>query len=886
MKKDAKSHPASRVGHLFEPYVLFPAFALVLTAVVWFGTYRLVDVESAGAERAIAASSNELVETYEAHMIRNLGAIEQTLKTIQLFGTQERDHTAILTRLNDAGLLPSRLIFTVSLTDTQGKVSDIVGQRDEEGRDPRAEHLPSPQTPVYLSRRTNISIYQQNGSLHFSQPLTGPRGQPQGVATVSVEPSYFTSAYDGARLGNYGMLALVADDGTFLVNRIGDAVGFGNKMEMPLEELNDIEEYGPALKQSPWDGEMRYFSARSLFKFPLHVVVGLSRAEQMAILTRTKQVYFGAAGAVSLLFFIVAGLLARSSWQLQQSRARARKEHETYYAASEASLDAVMVLKVVRDKRGKPVDFVTESVNRRTEEMFGLSKADLTNRPIEQLFPNVRETGLLEDLVRVQEQGIISETEWPNEVRGISAGWLYRQVVRIEGGIVLILRDITERKQTEARIIHMAQHDALTGLPNRTLLEERIQQAILHARRNNRSAIVGFMDLDHFKHVNDTLGHKAGDILLKVVAERVVQCLRKTDSVIRIGGDEFVLILADQIQESGGIISTLKRISAAISEPVPIEDKRAEVTPSIGLAIYPNDGEDSSTLLMRADAALYRAKELGRNNFQFFTEELNTRILEKWSLQERLRGALKRKEFYLVYQPLVEVQSSQVFGLEALIRWDHPEKGIILPADFIPLAEETNAILPIGAWVLETACKQSRDLQEAGFPPLVMSVNISARQFLDGVLVEQVKSALQSSGLKPEHLELELTESMMLHDISQSVVIMQQLQELGVKFSIDDFGTGYSSLSLLKGFPINRLKIDRSFIKDLPGRQDDKAIAKAVTSLGHELGLKVLAEGVETLEQYNYLKNNDCDEIQGYYFSEPVRKEELKPLLAGMYSNQ
>lgn len=884
MTKNSGARAHSRAAHLFEPYLLLPAFAVVLTAVVWFAAHRLVEVEAEGAERAIVASANEVVETYEAHLIRNLGAIEQTLKTIQLVSQRETSHTAVLERLNEAGLLPSRVIFSVSLTDGNGNTSDLVKQRNEEDHTAPWGAPAAARGKVYLSRRTNISIYQEGNALRFSYPLTGAKGEPRGFAIVSVDHSYFTSAYDPARLGDRGVLALVADDGVFLAKRMGESLSSGANIGIPAEKLDEIGENGPALLASPWDGEDRYFSARNLFKFPFYVVVGLSRSEQLTALARTRQVYFSAAGVLSLLLFAVALLLARSSWQLQQSRARARKEHETYYAASEASLDAVLVLKVTCDKFRQPIDFVVESANRRTEELFGKSKAELINLHLGQLVPGYLEMGLLDELLHVHETGEIAETEWPNEMRGISAGWLYRQVVRIEGGIVLILRDITERKQSEARIIHMAQHDALTGLPNRTLLDERVQQAMLQAKRNNRNAIIGFMDLDHFKQVNDTLGHKAGDVVLKAVAERVVQCLRKTDSVIRIGGDEFVLIFADQMQDSGGIVTTLRRISAAISEPIAIEDKRAEVTPSIGLAIYPNDGDDCNTLLMRADAALYRAKELGRNNFQFFTEELNTSILEKWSLQERLRGALKRKEFSLVYQPLVDVQTNKIFGLEALIRWNHPEKGVILPTDFIPLAEETNAILPIGAWVLQTACRQARDLQEAGFEPMIMSVNISARQFLDDVLIDQVKTALDMSSLAPEYLELELTESMMLHDLDKSIVIMKHLQALGVKFSIDDFGTGYSSLSLLKGFPINRLKIDRSFIKDLPGRADDKAIAKAVTSLGHELGLKVLAEGVETLEQYNYLKSNDCDEIQGYYFSHPLSREDLKILLAGQVS--
>lgn len=879
MKKTPGGQSLHKSGRLLEPYILIPAFSVLLTAVVWAGAYRLVRVESVTTERAALASVNEAVEIYDAQMIRNLGSIEQTLKTLNYASGQEVNHAALLQRLNEADLLPSKLIFAVSLMDENGRVT---ASSDHDTAQTVGSDLAqaASQNRVYRSRKSDITIHQGSQQLHFSQPLTAPGGFAQGRAIVSVDPSYFTSGYDATRLGETGMLGLVTNDGHFLISRVGDTVTYGKGRTVPVGELEALEENGPVLRQSSWDGAARYMSTRELYKFPLYVAVGLSKEEQLSSLEQTRQRYFAAAGVISLLLFGVAALLARSSWQLQQSRALARKEHETYYAASEASLDALLVLKAVHIKSGRVVDFVVESVNRRTEELFGKAKIGLINQLVTTLFPDHEETGLLDELVAVHESGTIAETEWQNRYPGISAGWLYRQVVRIEDGVVLILRDITERKQTEERIIHMAQHDALTGLPNRTLLEERIQQAILHADRNDRCVTIGFMDLDHFKHVNDTLGHKAGDVLLKIVASRVVQCLRKTDSIIRIGGDEFVLILADQAHDAEGIVSTLQRISTAISEPIPIEDKRVEVTPSIGLAIYPNDGNDGAALLMRADAALYRAKELGRDNFQFFTEELNSKILERWSLQERLRGALKRDEFYLVYQPQIDVHTDKIFGLEALIRWNHPERGEVLPAEFIPLAEETNAILPIGAWVLETACRQNKQYQDAGLPALVMSVNVSARQFVDNVLIQQVKSALQHSGLAPQYLELELTEGIMMHDLEQSVFIMRQLQDIGVKFSIDDFGTGYSSLSLLKEFPIKRLKIDRSFIKDLPMRQHDKAIAKAVTSLGHELGLKVLAEGVETSEQYDFLKSNHCDEIQGFYFSHPLRADELKAMLA------
>ncbi len=442
-----------------------------------------------------------------------------------------------------------------------------------------------------------------------------------------------------------------------------------------------------------------------------------------------------------------------------------------------------------------------------------------------------------------------------------------------------------ERRNTEEQIRYMGQHDALTGLPNRTLLEDRLKQAMFYGQRYRRAVTVAFIDLDHFKLINDSLGHNAGDELLKTVADRMLLCVRATDTVVRLGGDEFVIVLCDQPEAGGGVAAggvaqVLGHIRDAIGQPVHIAGQRLQITCSMGLASYPQDGIDSNALLMHADAAMYRAKELGRNNYQFYTSEMNVKMQQKLALQEGLRNAIERDEFLLLYQPQLDLGSGRMIGVEALIRWQHPQLGMVAPDAFIPLAEENGLIVPIGDWVLRSACRQNRAWQDAGLAPITVSVNLSARQFKEANLVGRVAQALKDSGLEARYLGMELTESLIMQDLQQALLKMRELKAMGVQLSIDDFGTGYSSLSALKSFPIGRLKIDKSFVRDLPDDEDDRAIATAVISLGHKLNLRVVAEGVETEAQRAFLHANGCDEMQGYLFSRPVPAAEIARLFA------
>ncbi|WP_118182965.1 EAL domain-containing protein [Paraburkholderia phosphatilytica] len=1039
---------AARTRRRFgETWLWFPLFALVLLAVAWGSVIHVVVVEHTAATSAAIESSRELADTYEAQVVRNLVSIDQTLKSVAYAYAVRGD--AALAELQNKDMLPSAIVFKVTITNRNGDVTASTRHTPPENlaNEPYfvAQALGSGDS-LYIDR---VSADPESGApeMIFSRRLSDAAGRFAGIAMLSMDPSYFTSSYDQPRMGRQGFLGLLGSDGAMRVQQTGDDVSWGAALPAGFATSHSTE----TLAVQPWDhGVERFTNVRVLHGFPLAAIVGLSRDEQLAHYRHDRLVYVVETAAGSALLVLLTTILSLKSWQLAKSRARARQIQQTYFVASEASLDAFFVWERVpaeaaRGTRAAQTEFVLRDVSRRGIEMAGQARTQLLGASLDAVFADTDDYHTAREFASVFDTGEVEEREWQHVRPGGSQVWLHRQVVRVDNGVVAIVRDITARKladvrrieqnrvlemiatstpldqvltslmhllesqirdcacavllrdddglhirvgaapslpasfgrvangsligpeagpsglaiythqpvfiadlpnderfgdavleaqltgftqcrsmpilshdgnalgaltifaredrdpdgveaqmvamairiagiaiertQAEERIRHMANHDALTGLPNRTLLADRLSQVLLHAQRYERGVTVVFVDLDNFKLINDSLGHRAGDDLLKTIAARMVSCVRSTDTVVRLGGDEFVLVLFDDSHEEAAVKATVERLRNAILEPVELAGQKYQVTCSMGLANYPADGEDTETLLMNADAAMYRAKELGRNNYQFYTSEMNIKVHERLRRQEELREALAKGEFRVVYQPQVDARTGVIFGVEALLRWDHPTEGTIAPADFIPLAEDTGLIVPIGEWVLQTACAQNRRWQDAGLPPVTVSVNVSARQFLHKGWIASVGDALARTGLDPRYLELELTESLIMQDLESSIETMKRLQEMGVRLSIDDFGTGYSSLSALKHFPIVRLKIDKSFVRELPHGEDDKAIAMAVISLGQRLNLNVIAEGVETQAQVDFLRDNNCHEIQGYHYSRPVAPAHIEAML-------
>lgn len=573
--------------------------------------------------------------------------------------------------------------------------------------------------------------------------------------------------------------------------------------------------------------------------------------------------------------------LKRALSALHQEKQTLQENEERLRIVIDKAVDGIVTL----DPHG-----VVESFNPAAERIFGYRAAEIIGQNIGILIP-FRNTGKGPDgaaptagqreVVATYKDGATFPVEFS----------LSEAHLRGEQKLIAILRDITERKTAQDKLAYLANYDSLTGLPNRSLFRDRLSHAMSRASRNNHLAALMFLDLDRFKNINDSLGHDVGDSLLKHVANLLQNCLRRSDTICRsdggtwfpedgkdvtvsrLGGDEFTLILEGIANGNDAAIAAQNILAACAEHPFQVGDKKIYASTSIGIALYPIDNTDLDGLIKQADAAMYRSKELGRNIYQFYTEELNTKANQRLSLETDMQRAVERQEFLLHYQPKLHIASGEITGIEALLRWQRPDSGLIPPDEFIPMLEETGLILPVGEWVLRTACNQLKTWHDLGLDSLSVAVNLSARQFSQKDLVEKITRILDDSGLPATSLELEVTESLLMEHTDASVETLIQLKNKGISISVDDFGTGYSSLSYLKRFPVDTLKIDRSFVRDITVDPDDAAIASAVIALAHSLRLAAVAEGVETEEQLKFMRGRNCDQMQGYLLSRPLPAE-------------
>jgi len=576
---------------------------------------------------------------------------------------------------------------------------------------------------------------------------------------------------------------------------------------------------------------------------------------------------------------------ARTTWHgepaglvmLQDIRERLRTEEQMRKLSSalEQTADSV----VITDRSG-----VIEYVNPAFQKITGYSRAEALGQTPRLVKSGKQGAGFYKKLWETILAGDVFSEVFVNRHKDGSLYYEEKTISPLKGPagqvthFVATGKDVTERTQTQERLQHMAQHDALTELPNRALFIDRLKQALARARWHERLVAVLFVDMDRFKTINDTLGHEAGDRLLQGLAERLASGVREGDTVARFGGDEFVILL-DDVGSDKDIGAVAQKVLETLAPPFDIDGQSLYITASIGVSLYPNDGEDSTTLLKNADIAMYRAKELGKNTYQFYSSDMSARAFERLTLESSLRHAIERKEFRLYYQPQIDTASGVIIGVEALLRWQHPEFGLVAPAEIIPLLEETGLIVPAGEWVFHTACEQLRAWHAAGWPMLRLAVNLSPRQFQTAGLARMVERGLATTGCDPALIELEITENVLLQHTATTLDALDALGALGVRMAIDDFGTGYSSLSYLRRYSIDTLKIDRSFVHDVPGDADDSALASAIIVLAQSLKLNVIAEGVETEAQREFLQERGCRIMQGYLFSRPLPADELGALL-------
>jgi diguanylate cyclase (GGDEF)-like protein len=754
-----------RVRRFAEPQILFPLMAVIWLAITWGVTFGLIKIKHGEAERDAQVSSGELLGTYEAQVVRVLREIDQTLNLVKFWHERTGMHGALL-ELEDQGLLPPDLVFTVAIADRDGTIVEStrsLGTLSVANQDYFRQQRDS--GSMVVGRLPQGATGE--GKLPFTRRLNAANGDFEGIVIVAVDASFFVSGYDTSKLGEHGVLGILGTDGILRVRRSGDSMFSGDAINYAsLVPGANEPETEPTVSLSSWDGVWRWNSAREIYGFPLAIIVGLSQADQLAAVQRASTRYvLGAAGA-SVGIVLLMSLLGRMSWQLAKSRTR-------------------------------------ESESK---------------------------------LVHAQ------------------------------------------------RIEYLAYHDGLTGLPNRSMFSKLLSQRISEARRYDRELAVAFLDLDRFKQINDTLGHEAGDQLLQEVATRLQGCVRDSDTVARLGGDEFVVLLPEL--EDGKLAAIVAhKILAVLGKPFTLIGHEFRVTASIGISVYPQDGQDEQTLTKNADIAMYQAKAEGKNNFQFYSEQLNANSLERLTLESSLRHALERDEFRLYYQAKRDIHTGCISGMEALLRWEHPDLGTVMPMQFIPVAEETGLIVPIGKWVLKTACSQSVAWQNEGLPAFGIAVNMTARQFLDESLLQDLASILKSTGMNPQLLELELTESLLIHDVENTLRILTGLKSLGIRIAVDDFGTGYSSLATLQRFPLDTVKIDRSFIGGLIGPTEQSGLADAIIAMGKSLSMTVVAQGVETKEQADFLRAHACDELQGFYFNRPLPANQFAQLMRAQTAN-
>jgi diguanylate cyclase (GGDEF)-like protein len=743
---------------LADPAVVFPVTAMMLLTVIWTATVELIKLNRSDAEHVAAGSSQGLLDTYEAQVVRALGEIDQTLNLVKYWHETGQGHRS-LADLKDRGLLPPELLFTVSVAGPQGVIVDSTlpdQERDISGEDYfRAQRESDTLVIGRVARgRAGDSV------LHFSRRLDSAHGAFDGAVVVAVDSAYFVSGYDAAKLGEHGVLAIAGTDGIMRVRRTGESDFSGDVIDYAAVVTASPGDTDTAITTSSWDGVRRWTRAREIYGFPLAVLVGLSVEEQLATSRRETLKYLWRAGWVSVLVIVLAGLLGRMSWLLGRAAVRERD-------ASVAHAE---------------------------------------------------------------------------------------------------------------RIEYLAFHDGLTGLPNRSMFTRLLSLSIAEAHRYNRTLAVAFLDLDRFKQINDSLGHEAGDQLLQEVAARLHSCLRESDTVARLGGDEFVVLLPE-LASGTGVALVAQKILAAVSRPFTLIGQEFRITASIGISTFPQDGVDEQTLTKHADVAMYQAKTEGKNNFRFYSEAQNVNSLERFALESGLRHALARDEFRVVYQAKRDIGSGRVTGMEALLRWQHPDLGVIEPVRFISVAEESGLIVPIGKWVLKTACLQNIAWQKRGLPPLSIAVNMTARQFYDERLIADVTSILKITRMDPNLLELEFTEALLIQDVEETLRILSELKAMRIRIAIDDFGIGYSSLATLQRFPLDTIKIDRTLIRDISGASAERGLANAIIAMGKSLSVTVVAQGVETREQADFLRVHACDELQGFYFERPLPADETTKLL-------
>jgi diguanylate cyclase (GGDEF)-like protein len=862
--------------------LLWPLICLALGSLLWFATYAKLNAEKETLLAQGLKDAKSLANGYAKQLNRSIEQVDQITLQVQYDWSKSQGQLK-LEELVKAGLFPSSTLLRVLIVDRSGQLISatipILRAMALDDRDYFIHHKQHASNALKVSLPTRGRLNDRS-IIQFSRRLNAADGSFDGVVVVSADVSYFLSFYERSTLGENGLLAMVGEDGIVRASRVG-----GKVQEPQLTALKSVQDLlatpGPKILTCSKlaDMEPRLTAWSRTDSYPMVAIVGLNLKEVLAPYRQSQATYRAFAFAGSVLLFLFAFVSAYQSLRLVRTRLESEKARAMYGISQEGSEEAFLLWRAIYDSEKEIVDFQIVDCNERAAAMYDVPKAKLVGKR----FSTFYQPALFQRLLKTYRQAF-QEGYYEDEYRippesPLKMAWLLRKIMRTKSGLALVLKDISEAKAYEERLLYRANHDLLTDLPNRQWLKNFLPDAMARAIADEYGLAVLFMDLDGFKAVNDSLGHSAGDELLRAAAHRLQSVLRPSDCVVRFGGDEFVVLLEPVARETKPA-RVAERIVEAFKGPFQLLSHRQTVGVSIGISMFPNDGSDGETLLRNADAAMYSVKSGGKSGYRFYQPELREHLTQQIVAERSLIEGLERKEFILYYQPRIKPATGEICGLEALARWNHPTKGLLSPAEFIPLAESTGHIVELGSQVIEQACWQLADWKQQGVKLVPISVNVAAQQFNQDTVLHTISECLKRYQIDPAFLDIELTESSMLAKHSEIESQLAELRAMGIKLLIDDFGTGYASLAQLLRLQMDVLKIDRSFTEQLGKTAQGKVFVKSIISLAHSLNMTVVAEGVEDRVQLDLLQALSCDEVQGYLISRPAPPDRIRTMLA------
>ena len=868
-------------------YRLFwPALAAAVCALVWYFTLAHAQSERAHASNVVIREATALVDAYEQYVTRSIGQMDQI--TMQLKHSAEHGKNPdLLEGMKREGMFTDTAFVAVSIVGTNGVVRSstraaMMGVQLAESPFFRA-HRDSSSSAMHIGMAPPALGLTEEAIL-FSRRIDSEAEEFAGVILMAIDARYFTTFVGAGTLGERGIVAVVAPDGAVHVEQRGAAASRSSPQALlPVDEriwsLANGTRLLPALGHEAFrDGVARVLAWRHSSSYQLVALVGLSHEDGMAAANQAAQ----QGRATALLMsagLLMLGMLA--SVLAARAAARMREQEEVrsaYRTATESANDGFYMAAAVRDRKGVIVDFEIVDCNERGAFFYGLQRSELIGLKLSQIVNERFGEDLIATYSDAMEQGFYEDDRRMPVDNRLNIRWGHRRLVRVGNGLAVTLQDVSERKAHQTELERLANEDSLTGLRNRPWIIAHINAIIEWSADTPAQFAVLFIDLDNFKNINDSQGHAVGDELLKAAAQRLVSLLRPTDHVARFGGDEFIVMLTTA-DDDLSIAAVARRILNTLSESFAIADGMQVVGASIGIALFPRDGADAGTLIRHSDIAMYAGKSDGKGQFRFFDPSLSETIEMQARLKHGLIEAIEQDQFLLHYQPRVDTHTGVLQSMEALLRWRHPQLGMISPADFIPLAEQSGLILPLGAMVIDKACHQLAAWRDSGYTPVPVSVNVSPSQFAHGGVRQVLQDALLRNNVPPNLLEVEITESAMMGDQDGVVAELAAIRALGIKLHIDDFGTGYSSLSQLQRLKMDVLKVDRAFTAELGVSREGEVFFQAIVSMAHALGIAVVAEGVETAGQLEILQRLGCDEVQGYFIARPMPPLEIATLL-------